>query len=217
MDQHRADDKGTVLQRLNVAGALYRMKRDDQGVQDPAYPRNPDPSTGSACCFLPQAGITSEGIDLELSGAATPGLQLFAGYTYVRTRYDGEVGDGGWWESGAFSLSVTPRHQFKVWSTWRLPGELWRWTLNTGLVAQSESFTRGSVLDAGEWRPYQFTQGGYALWNAAVQYEINERWSLGLYGDNLTDKTYYQLLGSVDYENVYGTPRNFQLTLKGRW
>lgn len=211
--------KGQLFARLNAAAAIYRVERNGQGVADPAYPRT-NLQDGSSCCYLAQSDVSVEGVDLEVSGLVAPGWQLFAGYTYVRTLYD--VADPGYWSNGGAMMSRTPRHQFKMWSTWKLPGEWYRWTFNTGLIAQSESFNRGSVPQDPNaspivWVPYQFTQGGYSLWNASIQYEISDTWNVGLYGDNLTDKTYYQAIGSINSENVYGTPRSYTLSLRGRW
>ena len=213
--------KGELFKGVNAAAAVYRVKRKGQGVPDPAYPSTPT-NDGSSCCFMAQADITSEGFDLEFSGLIIPGWQLFAGYTYVKTEYGSQMEDDGWWSTGAFLLGITPRQQLKVWSTWNLPGALSRWTFNAGVIAQSEGFMSGAVpIDPGDegtaYLPFQYTQGGYALWNASVQYKINDSWTLGVYGDNLTDKRYYQAIGSIWNENVYGMPRNYNITLKARW
>lgn len=213
--------KGELFKGVNAAAAVYRVQRKGQGIPDPAYPGMPG-NDGSSCCYIEQSDITAEGFDLEFSGLVVPGWQVFAGYTFVRTKYSAQRDTDGWWSTGAFLLGITPRHQLKVWSTWRLPGSLSRWTLNGGVIAQSEGFMSGAVpVDPtdpeGDYLPFQYTQGGYALWNASIQYEISDTWTVGLYGDNLTDKRYYQAIGSIYNENVYGMPRNYTLTLKGRW
>jgi TonB-dependent siderophore receptor len=211
--------KGEVFRRMNVSAAIYRVERNGQAALDPAYPRLTDPNDGSSCCFLAQADVKSEGLDLEMSGTILPGWQLFAGYTYVRTSFD--PGDNGW-DTGAASFGRTPRHLMKVWNTYRLPGDLSRWTINAGVVAQSRSYMDGSVpVDPAAtpitWLTYRYSQGGYALWNASVQYEISDTWTAGVYGDNLTDRSYFSAIGTINSENVYGTPRSVNFTLKGRW
>ncbi len=203
--------KGELFGHLNAAAAIYRVRRSGQGVQDPLYALTSNVNDGSSCCYIKQADVTAEGIDLELSGVMAPGWQLFAGYTHVKTKYEG--GSSGLWSTGAALLGVTPRNTLKVWSTWRLPGDLYRWTLNGGVIVQSEGYMSGSIGTT----PVTYTQPGYALWNASVQFEVNDVWTIGLYGDNLTDKTYYQAIGSIYNENVYGAPRSYTLTLRGRW
>lgn len=211
--------KGELFGHLNAAAAIYRVERVNQGVLDPLYPNTPG-EDGSSCCFMEQADVKAEGLDLELSGVVLPGWQLFAGYTFVKTTYEEDPDRVN--TTGAYWMGVTPRHQFKLWSTWRLPGKLSGWTVNGGVIAQSSSFMKGTALaDANNPSlgtvPFQFTQAGYALWNASLQYEVNDTWTVGLYGDNLTDVTYYQAIGSTIRQNVYGTPRSYTLTLKGRW
>lgn len=202
---------------VNASAAVYRVTRIGQGVRDPAYPATPG-SNGSSCCYVQQADVTSEGFDAELSGTMLPGWQLFAGYTFNSNRYDGD--SRGLYSAGAYFLNITPKHMLKMWTTWRLPGELSRWTVNGGVVTQSESYVTGTALaTAGgtTYVPYRFAEGAYAILNASVQYELSERWSVGLYGDNLSNKTYIQKVGLPYSENIYGTPRSFMLTLRGSW
>jgi outer membrane receptor for ferric coprogen and ferric-rhodotorulic acid len=209
--------KGEIAGVLNASAAVYRMTRNGQGVRDPAFPPTPG-NNGSSCCYVQQADITSEGVDLEVSGTVARGWQLFAGYTYNSNRYEGD--SRGLYSAGAYFLNMTPKHMMKMWTTWQLPGELSRWTVNGGVLAQTESYVTGTALTTPggtTYAPYRFAQSSYAIVNASVQYEISDRWSVGLYGDNLSNKTYYQTLGLPSSENVYGTPRSYMLTLRGNW
>ncbi|MBL8271771.1 TonB-dependent siderophore receptor [Steroidobacter sp.] len=200
--------------KFNAAFAVYRVERNGQGVADPAYPFTPG-SDGSNCCYLRQANVTSEGFDAEVSGTITRGLQLFAGYTYNTSKFEGD--QSGFYDAGAYFLSVTPKHMAKVWSTWNLPFGDARWTINSGVVAQTDSYIEGVALSGGQFVPFRTTQGTYAVWNASVQYKLSDTWSVGVYGDNLLDRRYYSVLGSIDTENSYGTPRSYVVTLRGRW
>lgn len=190
--------KGDVFQGVTAAASVYRLKRDGQGVVDPRYAGVSNPETGSRCCYVQQGEITVEGLDLEMSGTVRPGWQVFGGYTFTQTDYVGNP-------TGATALGRTPKHQLKAWSTYRLPGRLSAFTLNSGVVAQSEAKFRG------------FSYGGITLWNASVQYEWSERWTLALYGDNLTDKVYWQPTGTLDSQNIYGTPRSITASLHARF
>ncbi|HEY5755385.1 MAG TPA: TonB-dependent receptor, partial [Steroidobacter sp.] len=53
---------------VNVSAAVYRVERNGQGIQDPAYPDLENGPGGSSCCFVRQANIISEGFDAEVSG-----------------------------------------------------------------------------------------------------------------------------------------------------
>lgn len=216
-DGYELGVKGELPGGLNAALAAYRIKRLDQGMLDPSYPFTPG-SNGINCCYVQRVDIQSEGFDAELSGTVLPGWQVFGGYTFNQSEYNG--GSAQLYSSGAYYLTRTPKHMLKLWTTWRLPTALSRWTVNGGVVAQTRTFVTGSALAAGsatQYVPYTFTQGSYSVWNASVEYQVNENWSVGLYGDNLLDENYYQVIAQVTGENVYGTPRSYVLNVRGRW
>ncbi|MDC5504136.1 TonB-dependent receptor, partial [Acinetobacter baumannii] len=108
-------------------------------------------------------------------------------------------------------------------STYRLPGELSQWTIGGGANIQSAHFVSGSANafnpDTGKFDgaavPFKFSQGGYAVWNASVQYRINRNWQAVLNLNNLFDKVYYRTVGTSGGNNWYGEPRNVMLTLRG--
>lgn len=204
------------LNGVNLALAVYRVERSGQGVRDLDYPFVPG-DNGSSCCYVADADIISEGLDVEASGTLLPGWQLTAGYTYNSNEYDGAT--SAYFSSGAASLKQTPKHMTKVWTTWQLPGQYSRWSTNLGVVAQSKTWVSGDARPAGSavLVPTDFVQSGYAIWNASIKYRLSDHWSIGLYGDNLLDKKYYTLLGRTIANNTYGAPRNLVLTLRGTW
>jgi iron complex outermembrane receptor protein/outer membrane receptor for ferric coprogen and ferric-rhodotorulic acid len=48
-----------------------------------------------------------------------------------------------------------------------------------------------------------------------VRYQLTPQWNMTLNVNNLTDRVYYQQVGTLNGNNVYGTPRNAMLTLRG--
>jgi len=203
--------------RFNTAFSVYQLERRGQGVQVGMAPL-PGAANGEACCYAPNAKVTSKGFDAEISGTLVPGLQLFAGYTYNTNEYKGA--QDGFWSSGGYFLNMTPKHMLKMWGTWQLPGAWSRMTVNLGVIAQTENWVEGTVpvpVGSDNYVPFRFRQGGYAVWNASVSYRFNDTWSLGLYGDNLFDKRYYAVLGSTYTENGYGTPASYVLTLRAKF
>ena len=210
--------KGEYLDgRLNTSLALYRIERRGEGVRDPGYPNTNIGDLGLNCCWLDQGDILSQGVELEASGEVMPGWQVAAGYTYNsnRNRNAGNM---------PYS-SMTPRHLFKLWSTYRLPGELHRWTVGGGVNVQSATYAQGTALAYnpatnlfdGPSRSQRISQGGYAIWNGSVQYRINEQWTSALNINNITDKVYYRALGKWGDNAWYGEPRHVMLTLRGRF
>ena len=201
--------KGELLDgRLNLSSALYYTKRLNEAV-----------STGQG--FYSASGeVISKGIDSEISGELAPGWQAMAGYTFNinRQRVAGNAAN-----NGTPMSTQTPKHLFKFFTTYQLPGEFERWKVGLGATIQSDSYKSGFIQrrlpDGGlsQQDPYAFRQAGYAVWNGLVEYRIDEHWTATLNGNNLFDKTYYQTVDASDTGNWYGAPRNYMLTLRGKF
>ncbi|GLO13321.1 ligand-gated channel [Pseudomonas putida] len=203
--------------RVNTSFAVYRIEQQDSAVYD-------EEGTGpvgseATCCYFNAGEVVSKGFDAEVSGEVAKGLQLMAGYTYSRLEAkDAEEG------RSAFE-GVTPKHLLKVWGTWQLPGGLEDWKVGLGAISQSATSKSGSVSTfdpgTGTWGepsvPYKFMQAGYTIWSASLDYKIDEHWSATLNGNNLFDKKYYSTVGTSQYNNFYGDPRNFMLTIRGKY
>lgn len=212
---YEAGVKGALLGgRLNAALALYRIERKGEAVRDPAYPSTGVGDLGLNCCWLPLGEVVSQGIDAEISGELAAGWQLFAGYTFNRNRNKA---------THAAYHSVTPRHLFRLWTTYRLPGDLADWTLGGGVNAQSVHFVGGTARSYnptsgafdGATVPFNYAQRGYAVWGASVQYRLHRHWTATLNLNNLFDKIYYKSMGTSASGNWYGEPRNAMFTLRG--
>ncbi|GGB97535.1 ligand-gated channel [Oxalicibacterium flavum] len=209
--------KGELMDgKVNASAALYRIERNGQAVRDPSYPETPG-TDGSNCCWISLGEVVSQGVDLELSGEIAPRWQGVVGYTYN----DNENKQAN---TGRYS-SITPKHLFKLWTGYQLPGEMSQWRIGGGVNIQSAAYVSGTArtfnTTSGQWNgpsvPFNFSQGGYAVWNARVEYAINPIWSASLNINNLFDKKYYQTLGSSTYGNWYGEPRNAMLTVRGKF
>ncbi len=190
---------------LNTNFALYYTKRENQGVRDPSYPSTSSLFAGS-CCYVNQGEVTSKGIELEASGEILPDWMLLAGYTFNMNRN----------KSSSTPLStVTPKHQFKLSTTYRLPGVLSDFKLGGGVNVQSSNYSSGTVTYNGVTSNYDFAQSGYAVWNALAEYQVDEHWTVTYNANNIFDKNYYATVGSTFATNWYGEPRNHMLTLRG--
>ncbi|MNM07764.1 Ferric-pseudobactin receptor precursor [compost metagenome] len=198
---------------LNVSAALFYTKREHEAIRDPAY-TSQSVLYGGSCCYLAQGEVVSKGVDLEASGEVLPGLMVMGGYTYTNTR-NRET-------SKAFS-SVTPKHLAKLWAVYTMPDEWADWKVGGGVTAQSANYVSGTSyrLDAGgnvyDEVPFDFSQGGYAVWDAMVEYRVDEHWTVALNGNNLFDRKYYETVNTAEYGNYYGAPRNYMLTLRGQF
>lgn len=205
---YEAGVKGELADgRLNATFSVFRVERTGTAVADTRYPTTTMEWSGN-CCFLPQGKVVSRGFDLELGGELRPGWQAAVGYTYANTR------DAS---TDAPYSSITPKHLLKLSTAWTLPGTQGRWKLGGSAHLQSRHYVKDTLYDA-DWNPvrqYDFTQGGYAVWNGFVQFQVDPRWTLALNVNNLSDKVYYQSVGYASGSNFYGTPREWLLTLRG--
>ncbi|MDN6873341.1 TonB-dependent siderophore receptor [Pseudomonas citronellolis] len=202
--------------QLNLSSAIYYTRQENNAIQL-YYEDTPT----NACCYVAGGKMISKGFDTEISGELAPGWQLTAGYTF-NLNEQRKTGDDT--AVGKPISTQTPKHLFKFFTTYQLPGELERWKVGTGATIQSSNYVSGEVqrrLEDGSLSPstnsFEYTQAGYALWNALVEYRIDEHWTAALNGNNLFDKKYYQTVASSDYGNWYGSPRNFMVTLRGKF
>ena len=192
--------------RLNVSSALYYTQRMNEAV-----------STGNG--FYTASGeAISKGLDSEISGELAPGWQAMVGYTL---NFNEQRSGNTTSNNGKPTSSQTPKHLFKFFTTYQLPGNFERWKVGVGATIQSDSYKSGTVQqrlpDGGlsSAEAYAFEQSGYAVWNGLVEYKIDQHWTAQLNGNNLFDKTYYQTVDSTAGGNWYGAPRNYMLTLRG--
>lgn len=202
--------------RLTTAVSVYRIEQTGEAVRDPAFPSTPFGDLGLNCCWLSLGEVVSEGVDTEVNGEILPGWQISAGYTWNRNKNE---------RTSVVYHSVTPKHLFKLWSDWSFSGALAGWSFGVGATAQSEHFVNGTLKawnqNSGQFDgpsvPFQFSQGGYAVWNSRIAWQVDNNWSVALNVNNLFDKTWYQTLGSADNGNFYGEPRNAMVTVRGRF
>ncbi|MBN9147726.1 MULTISPECIES: TonB-dependent receptor [unclassified Nitrobacter] len=205
--------KGSLLDgRLNTSLALYHINRNGEAVRDPAYPPTLG-DLGSNCCYLGDGRIVSRGVDVEVSGEIVAGWRIQAGYTFN----DNENKAG----NGRYS-TITPKHMFKLWTSYDFQGQLEGWKVGGGVTAQSSYYQEGEAItfnpSTGQYDgpgvPFKFTEPGRAVVDLFVQYKIDQHWTMALNVNNVFDKKYYQTVGWTDLGNWYGPPRNFLLSAR---
>ncbi|WP_323658321.1 TonB-dependent siderophore receptor [Pectobacterium versatile] len=186
---------------LNTSLALFRIIQANRAMAV---------ADSSVCligtsCSQAQGEVRSQGVELDVTGKLAEGWQIQAGYTLTNSKYL----EGSASERAAQFSPRTPKHMFKLYTSYNLPGELNQWTIGAGMTAQTETQTYPN-------RVYGLHQGGYTLFNANVRYQYSKNLSFNLVGNNLTDKTYYLNLNNrhLSGNNYYGDPRNFMLTAK---
>ncbi|EPK2678452.1 Fe(3+)-pyochelin receptor FptA [Pseudomonas aeruginosa] len=184
--------------RLNLSLAAFRIDLENNPQEDPDHPGPPNNPF-----YISGGKVRSQGFELEGTGYLTPYWSLSAGYTYTSTEYLKDSQN----DSGTRYSTFTPRHLLRLWSNYDLPWQDRRWIVGGGLQAQSDY----SV----DYRGVSMRQGGYALVNMRLGYKIDEHWTAAVNVNNLFDRTYYQSLSNPNWNNRYGEPRSFNVSLRG--
>ncbi|QDG94583.1 TonB-dependent siderophore receptor (plasmid) [Rhizobium sp. NIBRBAC000502774] len=181
--------------RIQASLALFQINQKNRAIYDVA-----------ALASFPEGEVRSRGFEVELSGELTYGWNLFAGYTYNRSKYL-ETESSTYREGMSYSPS-TPKHIFRLHTTYRLPFNDEKWTVGGGVRVQS---TNESL--------YGIKQSGFAVWDASLKYDFNETTTLQLSVNNIFDKEYYEnnRVRTININNLYGDPRNFLLTLNKKF
>lgn len=195
--------------RLIASLAIFRLDQKNRAKQDPQNPcataAIPD------WCSIAEGKVRSQGVEAELTGRLTPAWLISASYTFNETEYlrDRTATGAPTANQGAVFSRFTPKHIFRVWTNYRLPGHLSAVSVGGGLNAQSR-WTQGS--GAAAW-----SQPAYALLSGYVGYDITPQATLSLNVNNITDETYFEAMSSTAFGNRYGAPRNATVSLRARF
>ncbi|AIO69391.1 TonB-dependent siderophore receptor [Burkholderia oklahomensis] len=184
--------------KLNVSLAAFRIDLDNSPQVDAAHP-----CAGQNCYYVNGGSVRSQGFEFEANGRITPWWSVWASYTFDTMRYAQNL------DSSQFAPLLNPRHLFRLWTHYDLPWQERRWSIGGGVQVQSDF----SAVSNG----VTMRQGGYALASVRLGYRHDRHWSAALNVNNLFDRTYYQSLSQLGWNNRYGEPRNVMLTVRGQF
>jgi len=200
--------------RLNLA--VFHAEYSDYQVFQFRF----DPFSGTTALLVSNAAqVTTEGFEAEGSALFTENFSLDFGLGYSDATFDdfpGGAVDGTTGEPINVAGNVLPRAP--EW-TGDLTG---RYQFNLGEARSSLRVNyayRGAQYFNPDNRENSY-QGGYGLWNAAWDIDINESWGVALYGQNLGDKTYATMRGisflGVPF-NLLAQPRTYGVEVSFRY
>ena len=184
--------------RLNTAAALYQIRQSNLAESDPGYtvPGTNNPANRTI------KGATTQGVDLEATGAITPSWNISASWSYSQTENN----------SGKAILTTFPRHLVKLWTTYRLPGELHRLTLGGGVNWQSRVY---SDIDAWQINStLHWEQKAYSVASLMARYDVSDKLSATVNVANLFDKHYTASVSDWWYSGMHGPARKVALTVR---
>ena len=162
--------------RLSVSGAVFRSELTNARVQVDAA------TTALA------GSKRVDGAEISVSGNLTRQWMVFAGYTYL----DASLTDNGPFNAldNGNRFPNTPRHSASVWTTYAIAPRL---TIGVGAFAMGKVY--GNVQNT-KWVP------GYVRYDAMAAWRVNDRLSLQLNVQNLSDKTYFDKIYTTHYASV---------------
>lgn len=184
--------------RLNTAAALYHIRQSNLAESDPGYtvPGTNNPANRAI------KGARTRGVDLEATGALTPSWNISASWSYSQTED----------HTGKAILTTFPRHLVKLWTTYRLPGDLHRLTIGGGMNWQSRVYS-----DVDAWqvnRTLHWEQKAYSVASLMARYDVNDKLSATVNVANLFDKRYTASVSDWWYSGMHGPARKVTLTAR---
>lgn len=180
--------------KLNTSVAVFRIEQDNLAQADGAF-RVPN-SLDQA--YYGAAGVTSTGFEMDVSGEVAPGWNVSAGYSHY-TAQDA---------AGKNVNTNQPRTLFRMFTTYRMPGNWNDLTVGGGMNWQSRNYTDVTSPNG----PERVEQGAYTLVNLMARYQFSPQLSLQLNLNNVFDKKYYSQIGYY-WATAWGAPRNAMATL----
>jgi iron complex outermembrane recepter protein len=169
--------------RLVARGAAFVMQRDDVQV-DTSIVRVRDDGSAEFIDLIGNAAEgTNRGVELELDFLATEALTLFANVGLLDTEFESFVNNRGE-DMDGLEQAHAPGYQF-------FAGAEYRFAPAWYLRVESEGRDAFYFSNSERFVPVRsdIRSDSYALWHASLGYEA-ERWSLKLWGRNLTDQDY---------------------------
>ena len=193
--------------RLNTAAALYQIRQSNLAESDPGYtvPGTNNPANRTI------KGAKTQGVDLEATGAITPSWNISASWSYSQTENN----------DGKAILTTFPRHLVKLWTTYRLPGELHRLTVGGELhrltVGGGVNWQSRVYSDIDAWQinsTLHWEQKAYSVASLMARYDVSDKLSATVNVANLFDKQYTASVSDWWYSGMYGPARNVSLKVR---
>ncbi|WP_338001317.1 TonB-dependent siderophore receptor [Pseudomonas brassicae] len=198
--QHELGIKGEFLDgALNASLAAFQIEEQNRAI--------PDMNDPNSRAVVASGKARTRGFEAQMSGQLTPDWFLSTNFTHTYKRYD---------SANEQLQTYLPKNMLRVWSLYKLPGELEKWSVQGGVSIVSETYNKLDVpsidMDGTKLR-----QSGYALYDAGIGYQITQHLSADLLATNLTDKKYFQRINTFQDGNIFGDPRAVSMTLRARF
>jgi catecholate siderophore receptor len=157
--------KWDVRRYLTLTTALYRQDRTNTRSIDPADPTR----------IVQTGSQRTDGFEVGVNGSVTRSWSVAGGYAYQ----DAFISSATAAARAGAQVAQVPRHHFSLWNNYRFHP---KWAAGLGLVRRSDMF---AAVDNAVVLP------GYTRADAAVFFNVTERWRLQANAENLFGTRYY--------------------------
>jgi catecholate siderophore receptor len=182
--------KWDVRRYLSLTTALYRQDRTNTRSVDPNDPTR----------IVQTGSQRTDGFEVGVNGNVTRAWSVAGGYAYQDAFIKSATAAA---RAGA-QVAQVPRHAFSLWNNYRFHP---RWAAGLGLVSRSDMF---AAVDNAVVLP------GYTRADAAVFFNVTERWRLQANAENLFGRRYY--INADGNNNISpGSPRAVRVGLTARF
>lgn len=188
--------KGEYLEgRVNASLAVFTVKQNNVAQADSGFfvPGTTDQAYTAA------QGVTTRGIEGEVSGQITPGWNMTLGATLTSSK-----------DADRDTVNTdTPRAFVRLFTTYRLPGQFDKLTVGGGVNWQSSTYK----LHDTDTKSVRVKQNAFSLVNLMARYEFNPSLSAQLNVNNVFNKQYATNLSQL----YFGAPRNVFLSMNAKF
>ncbi|MFL0798989.1 MAG: TonB-dependent receptor [Agarilytica sp.] len=200
---------------LHVNMAIFYSKYLDMQVPGTIFlDRNGDGESDTFVGLLTNAGrATIKGMELESSAKLNDSVYVDFSYGYISAKFNTYMFAGfNIADYRVFPNTPETTTSFGL----RIQEELWSGDISAGFMLNYQSSVHFFITENGA-----LDQSGYTLVDASMVWDsYDERWQIGLYGKNLSDKRYRT--GGYDFDPLagtafYGDPRTFSFSVSRRF
>ena len=182
--------------RLNASATVFKIVQDNLAQSTGLTIAG---TTPPETAYRTSEGATSKGFEFDVSGELTPQWSVSAGYTQFR------ASDA----NGTDVNTIYPRKLLRLFTSYRLHGDLAGLTLGGGVNWQDKTYTDAANPLGNIER---IEQDAYALVNLMARYEFSKQLSAQLNINNVFDKKYFAMFDAYS-QMTYGAPRNATLKM----
>ena len=185
-----AGTKWDIRRNLFLTTAIYRLDRTNTRATDPNNPT----------AIIQTGKQRTNGFELGLTGNILPAWTVSGGYAYQNARITSATTAA----IAGKQVGQVPHNTFSLWNRYQLTSKL---GAGLGMIYRSEMF---ATVDN------TITIPGYVKADAAVYYNISERWRLQANFENLTNVRYY--VNADSNTNISpGGPRGIKVSVVARF